>query len=636
MRIPKWITIDFETKKIEPRPKYAPEPVGVAIKLWGKKSRYFAWGHPTKNNCTKEEGHARVREAINGSDPLLFQESKFDVEVAVEHVPGCRLPEWRRIFDTKFMLFLRNPHAMSLQLKPSAEEYLGWPPEERDELKEWILKNIKGATKSTWGEFICLAPGDLVGRYACGDVDRTDGLGKHLLPYISEHEMMDAMYREMRLMPILLENEQEGIRTDLDSLVPGIERMDADILTCDNYLRKRLKKPSLNIDSDEEFADALTAAKIVAEEDWALTKTGRRSVSKKNLLPGMFRDQKVFQAYSHRNKLMTCVNTFAVPWRDQALATGGTIHTTHRQVKGGAGNDDGGGARSGRKQTTPNFQNIPKNFNKKDPNYSKPVHLDVLDLPFMRRYLLPDVGHVWGRRDYNQQELRILAHFEDGSLLASYLEDPRYDMHYLVQHGVHEIVGILMERDPIKAFNFQDIYGGGIPAFCASLGCDEATARKVKAAKRELMPDVAELEKAIKDIGKSGEAIRTWGGREYYVEPAKYVEKFKRFTSFEYKLLNYLIQGSAADCTKEALIRYHEHPKRRGRILIDVHDEINVSAPEKVFKQEMALLREVMQSVEFDVPMLSDGEFGPSWGNLQKFEEPLFDLKKWSAMRKAA
>jgi DNA polymerase I-like protein with 3'-5' exonuclease and polymerase domains len=98
---------------------------------------------------------------------------------------------------------------------------------------------------------------------------------------------------------------------------------------------------------------------------------------------------------------------------------------------------------------------------------------------------------------------------------------------------------------------------------------------------------------------------------------------------FYYKLLNYLIQGSAADDTKEVLIRYDEHPKREGRMLVAVHDEANISVLQKRMKPEMQVLREVIQSVEFDVPMLSDGETGPNWGSLVKFEEKEFDMKKW-------
>jgi DNA polymerase I-like protein with 3'-5' exonuclease and polymerase domains len=630
-KVPRWTVLDFETHAILPRPDFPPVPVGCAIKLPSeRKGKYWAWGHPTKNNCTQEEGHAQVRKAFAESECLLGQEMKFDLEVALKHVHGVKMPPWDFLHDTKYMLFLRNPHATSLGLKPSAETYLGMPPEEQDDLRDWILHNVRGAKAGNWGAYIALAPGDLVGKYAIGDVVRTDGLGKLLLPYIHEHGMMEAYDRERRLMPVLMPNEQMGIKVDVPALEVDIPRMEQDIETCDRFIRKRLKNKDLNVNSDLDFANALAAAGIIDDSSWKMTKTGRRSTSKKNLLPGMFKDPRVFQAFSHRNKLSTCVGTFAQSWLDQAHATGGTIHTSHRQVKGTGGSDGTGGARSGRKQTTPNFQNVSKNFNKKDPNYSKPTHLDVLDLPLMRRYLLPDSPkHLWCRRDFAGQELRILAHFESGSLLKSYLETPRYDMHQLVHDGVLEITGLDFDRDRIKSFNFQDIYGGGITAFCESLGCDYATAKRVKAAKTALMPDVQALREDIERHAKDGNPIKTWGGREYFVEESHYVEKHQRVMDFYYKLLNYLIQGSAADATKEALIRYDAHPKRVGRLLIDVHDEIDISVPVKAVKQEMQLLREVMYSLEFDLPMLSDGETGNSWGSLTKFEEPEFNMKKW-------
>jgi DNA polymerase I-like protein with 3'-5' exonuclease and polymerase domains len=621
---PRWSVIDFETAGIEQRPIYPPKPTGCAIKRAGTRLyKYWSWGHPTQNNCTEKEGHAAVREEFNGSNPLLFQEAKFDTDVAVEWVPGVKMPPWERIHDTKYMIFMHSPHAPSLSLKPSAERILGMPPEEQDELKAWIMKNVPGAKLSNWGAFICLAPGRLVGKYAIGDIVRTDKLGVHLWKYLEDTEQIDAYNRERHLMPILLENEQEGIRVDLPGLKNDVPLFRQSIEVADQWLRKTLKVPNLNVDSDAEFASALISSGVVPEERFTRTPTGKPSTSKKNLTPDLFNNKKVFQTFSYRNKLSTCVGTFAEPWLLTAETTKGLVHTSWRQVKADSGGNSGdGGARSGRMQSTPNFQNIPKNFNKKDQHYSHPAHLKVPELPLMRKYFLPDDNKsVWGRRDYNQQELRILAHFEDGSLLRHYLEDPRYDMHALVQNGLRDMLGREFARDRVKAFNFQDIYGGGIPAFCASLDCDIDTARAVKEAKRALMPDVDALEKDIRARGKQGMSIRTWGGREYYCEPAAYSPKFGRHMTFEYKLLNYLIQGSAADCTKEALIRYHDHPKREGRMLVAVHDEINISVPKKRFAEEMQLLREVMQSVEFDVPMLSDGEFGPNWGSLEKFKD---------------
>jgi hypothetical protein len=72
---------------------------------------------------------------------------------------------------------------------------------------------------------------------------------------------------------------------------------------------------------------------------------------------------------------------------------------------------------------------------------------------------------------------------------------------------------------------------------------------------------------------------------------------------------------------KEALVRYDAHPKRTEELIVTVYDEVNINLPksEKGAKQEMTVLRDCMQSVEVDIPMLSDGEAGPSWGKLTKF-----------------
>jgi DNA polymerase I-like protein with 3'-5' exonuclease and polymerase domains len=143
-------------------------------------------------------------------------------------------------------------------------------------------------------------------------------------------------------------------------------------------------------------------------------------------------------------------------------------------------------------------------------------------------------------------------------------------------------------------------------------------ARFIKAAQRKAIPGLAELDAGIKAAARAGDPIRTWGGRLYYTEEPKMIDG--RMRTFEYKLLNYLIQGSAADCTKEAVIRFDE-ARRESRFLVTVHDEINISAPAKAMKQEMQILREVMASVEFDAPMISDGKVGKSWGTLTKFKE---------------
>ncbi len=118
MKIPKPTCVDFETHAIQGRPDYPPAPVGMAIKKWGRKGKYYAWGYPTGNNCTRDQAVAALRAVWQ--DDLLFHHAKFDADVAEVHF-GFDLPVWNKIHDTTFLLFLDDPHAKAVGLKPAAE-----------------------------------------------------------------------------------------------------------------------------------------------------------------------------------------------------------------------------------------------------------------------------------------------------------------------------------------------------------------------------------------------------------------------------------------------------------------------------------------------------------------------------------
>jgi len=622
MKIPKPITIDFETEGIEARPKYPPIPVGFSILMpTAKKARYYAFGHGEGNNCTKEEAQAVLLEAWNSGKPLLFHNAKFDVDVAQVHM-GCGEIAWDRVHDTMFLLFLRDPHAATLSLKPAAAELLGMPAIERDAVKEWIFANkhlLPPDTKlgeKNWGAWISKAPGKLVGEYAIGDVVRTRALFDRLYEEIGERHMLPAYDRERELLPFLMENERQGIRVDIKELRKDLRNYEAASHRCDEYLRERLGVAELNIDSDPDLAAALKSSGVV--KNFAQTPGGRDSVSKANLTPEMFEDEQVAQALGYRNRLGTCMSTFIRPWLAVAEANGGKIFTNWNQVRTMGSGKDSKGARTGRMSSNPNFQNIPKSFSDKDDGYQHPEFLGVPELPNMRRYILPDQGQVLLHRDYNQQELRILAHFEDASLCAAYNEDPTLDVHTFVQTEIKRICGLDLERRAVKILNFGMIYGMGLAKLAQGIHADISEAKVVKNAQRKAIPGLAALEKLVKQVGSAGDHIVTWGGRAYFTEPPKLIGS--RLVHFEYKLLNYLIQGSAADVTKQALINYSKL-RKHGRFLSTVHDEINISVAPEHAEEEMALLRQAMESVKLDVPLLSDGKMGKNWGALKAYKE---------------
>lgn len=616
MKIPDCIIVDFETKPIGQRPKtYPPEPVGVAIQWPREAPQYYAWGHPTGNNCDEFTGRFALEQVWCSGLPVLCHHAKFDLAVAYEKMGAEHLP-WPRVHDTMFLGYLCDPHAHSLGLKELAEDLLDWPPTEQDELHDWIwshretLEATYGGrvTKKQIGAWIWAAPGALVGRYACGDLKRTGGLFEHLWPIVQSNGMGGAYDRERQLLPVLMENEEFGMRADLPGLERDIETYAQDFVTVENWLRRELRSPDLNFDADKDVGQVLLRSGIVPLENWQTTKTGQLSMSKENLLPEHFTDPRIASALGYRNRLATCLNMFMRPWQAQAAVWGGYIGTNWNQTRG----DKPGGTRTGRPSTNNhNFLNISKSFSEgRDDGYLHPEFLGVAELPLCRKYVLPDEGDEFLHRDFNQQEMRVFAHFEQGDLWQKYQDDADTNPHEFVGVEIERIAGRDIGKTKIKVLNFQGLYGGGVPALQRKLRCSYAEGKELKAFHNKALPGRVILNEEIKRIVSRGDPIRTWGGRLYFPEKPGPDGRSK-----VYKLINYEIQGSAADLTKQSLIEWHSAKHRAARFMVTVYDEINFSG---LFERDMTLLRDVMEENRLTVPMRSSGKRGPTWGDLSK------------------
>lgn len=633
-KAPPVILADFETEGIESRPNYPPKPVSLALK-WPDNKEYelMSWGHgdSTKafdNNCTEKFARGRLKAAYDSKYAIVWQNEAFDLDTAETHWE-LSIPPMEKRHDTMYLLFLDDPHATSLALKESALRLLGIKPEEQDHLKEWILENVPEAKKkpSTWGAYICRAPYRIVRPYHKGDLTRMGRIFNLLYPRIVDAGMKDAYERELRLMPILLRNAQVGMRVDMTGLERDLPAMKAGVEKADVWLRKRLGID--NIDSDRQLGQALYDKEVVT--DFKKTAKGHLSVSKKTLTLNKFNDPKVYQALQYRGQMSTSVSMFIEPWLELGTAGKGSIHPNWSQVRSPKGGDKTGGARSGRIICSrPNFLNIPKKWKRAaSAGYVHPAFLKVPELPYVRQYCLPDKNEEWGKRDFNQQELRLFGHFEEGPVMNGFLNDPSFDIHESVRAECERrlIEAALrdgFDRDTAKSCVFGRLYGQGIAGLMQLLQLldeEKPIAQIIQASINAAVPSIKELDNQLKALAKDGQPIRTFGGRLYYCEPPTYSELYGRDMTYEYKLLNYLMQGSGADVTKETIIRYDSHPKKKGRFLTSVYDEVNFSAAAKAMKQEQAVLRECMLSIETDIPMLSDGEHGKSWGNLEKFRD---------------
>ena len=203
--------LDFETEEIVNGCGHMPKPVGVAIWQPGQDPYYLAWGHPNNNNCDVEKGVSVVRETF-ATQEVVCHNVKFDLSVA-QYWIGLR--HVKRIHDTQFLAYLEDPRRKSIHLKDLADADLDMPPTEQEELRDWLMANYAPArrAKKNWGKYIAKAPGDLVGKYAVGDVVRTVKLFELYYNRIKDDAGMLSSYeREIALCPTIIKLEHKGVK----------------------------------------------------------------------------------------------------------------------------------------------------------------------------------------------------------------------------------------------------------------------------------------------------------------------------------------------------------------------------------------------------------------------------------------
>ena len=597
------VVLDFETQAIENRPAYPPEPVGVSIWTPSYKPTptYLAWGHPRENNANITNVMVTLRKILDSGRPMIFHNAKFDLAVWWEKL-GLPLPEWKRVHDTLLLLFLHDPHAPSLSLKPSAARLLAMPPDEQDAVRDWLIDNrIVRANDKAWGAHIAKAPGELVGRYANGDTLRTWELMKYLMPKITAAGMVDAYNRERRLLPDLLAAESRGIRADLPALQRATELGDIGMETVDRDISHIIRLEPELFDKREQLARHLLRGGFAS--DLPTTKTGKLSTTR-DALHDAIHDPALRALFEYRGALKTCVSTFLHPWLESATANKGRLHPSWNQTRG-----EDYGTRTGRlSSSNPNFQNIPLLFDLEVPPALPP-------LPNLRAMILPEEGELWLKADFHSQEIRMLAHFAGGALEQMYLDNPEADAHQVAADMIHEKTGLKVGRKETKIVAFSLIYGAGVATIAARLGIEPAAAQGIKDAYMDSIPGVRDFQKDINAAAREGSVV-SWGGRDLTAPFAKGGQESgeRRY----YALLNYLIQGSSADFTKEALVRLF-YWEGAGQFLSTVHDEINCSIPAEGAPRAKAIraLRDCMEGVPgLSVPMRSEMSIGFNWGEL--------------------
>jgi DNA polymerase I-like protein with 3'-5' exonuclease and polymerase domains len=529
---------------------------------------------------------------------MVFQHARFDTEVARVHM-GLPYPDDHlSVHDTLFLNFLYDVHAPSLSLKPSAQRILGIEPEEKDDLDRWLV-----AHGHKPGRDICKAPGGLVASYANGDTSRTRLLFDHLYGHADRAGMLAAYRREQLLAPILSRSEADGVRVDKEKLYRDLEQTEITFVHATERLLKAIGP--CNPDSNDELAQALLTSGHAHESDFLRTPGGQISTAKASMDQAV-KDPELRRLLEYRGQVGTLLTTFMRPWAKIA-SHNGTLHPQWNQVRG-----EDYGTRTGRlSSSNPNFQNIPTELKGVPPEGLPP-------LPFMRQYILPDEGHLLVSSDFNGQEMRITSHFAEGRAAEIYRNDPDADFHKVVAEIIKAEAGLTLPHKMVKNTGFSLLYGSGIRGLSTRLGVSEGTAENVRAAYFRALPGFLELMQAVSARGRSGGTVRTWGGRQLKAEPPKLVKG--RMMSFDYKLTNYLIQGSAADQTKEAIVTAGYSNAHR-RFLGTVHDENVFSVDPAHLATEVAEIKASMeQQSGWDVPFKAKVQVGTNWHDLRDYK----------------
>lgn len=501
-----------------------------------------------------------------------------------------------RIIDTMLAAAVVDENRFSFSLNSLGFDYL------KDIKSEQGLKNAAADFGVHPKKELWKLPAMYVGDYAEQDAALTLKLWHHLQVLLRKDEVESIFNLETEMLPILIDLTFKGIRFDREKA----ERLIKDMKKQEEQLLLNIKKEvgtSVDIWAAASIATAFDKVGIV----YPRTEAGAPSFTK-TFLEG--NTHPIARMILEARELNKTHGTFLQPYLDFSEADG-RIHPHVNQLR----SDDGGTVTGRLSMSQPNLQQVPARH-------------EVIG-PLVRSLFLPEEGELWAANDFSSQEPRLLVHYATmlglpgaDVMCRAYNKNPDTDFHLMVA----DMAGI--ERKPAKTIGLGLMYGMGKNKLAAALDLPVEEAGELIANFHDKVPFLrGTVEAVMRRIEKpsSGGAIRTLLGRKcrfplfepiawgvnkalpYEQAVAEYGPRVKRAGT--YKGLNRLIQGSAADQTKAAMIALH---KAGFRILLQVHDEIAVSVKNK--EEAEAAAEIMMNAVKLEVPSRVDVEIGNSWG----------------------
>lgn len=545
------------------------------------RSDVIPMGHP---NGPKQLRRTDVFKALEGlffgSALKIGHNVKFDVMSIAKYYDGS-IPT-SPYLDTSVMVFLLNENLMTkggYNLENLAKIYAGF------HYREKIGKN--------WWTF----PFNRVAQYALLDAKTTWMLYWKLFPRFfreGREKLHDLLGMEMRVIEVLLDMYQTGAyieQADLLALVPELEHQRHEI---EEEIYRKVGK-CFNLNSSPQKREVLFGhLKLAPPRLGTMITPGGELSTDRKVLQALARKHPVIkdmQKYADINKLLS---TYVLGYTPH-IGDDSRIRASYNQSV----------ARTGRFSCSdPNLQNIPTRSN------------DSYESNLLRKLFKAPPGKILIVGDYNQIELRVLTHqTKDPTLLRAYREG--LDLHLLTAARIYQIPEGKVTKDQRfigKTSNFNFAFEGGPMRVVEVAGITKAEAERVWENWHKAYPNVKKWGTAVKKYCWASGYVETLYGRRRRL-PEIRSSNMKDRSYAERQAVNHPIQGTAADIAKHALIKlYSELKPYDAHIIMQVHDEFVIEAPEDMGQTVLDLTKKVMESIDvLSVPLVADVHMGKTW-----------------------
>jgi DNA polymerase I-like protein with 3'-5' exonuclease and polymerase domains len=562
--------------------------VGIAVAVQDWKG-YYPIAHEGGGNMDKNMVLKWFQGVLNTDAIKIFHNAMYDV--CFIRAAGLKING--TIVDTMIAGSLVDENRFRYDLGSLGRDYVGIGKNEA------VLKE----TADLWGidhkaEMYKL-PAMYVGEYAEQDADLTLKLWQEMKKQMYHEDVEDIFKLETELFPCLVDMRFLGVRVDTQAAYELKKQLVEEEKEC---LHKIKKETSVDV----QIWAARSIEKVFQKLNLPYDLTAKTSSPSftKNFLQNHPHPlvKQIARAREINKSHTTFIDTILKHQHK------GRIHAEINQIR-----SDSGGTVTGRfSYNNPNLQQIPARNKELGPR--------------IRSLFIPEEDCTWGCFDYSQQEPRLVTHY--AALDGLYGVDEVLDSYNEGEADFHQIVSDManIPRSQAKTINLGLFYGMGKNKLQAELGVSKEDAEDLFRTYHDKVPFVKMLMESVMRRAQDKGRVRTLLGRRCRFnlwEPnqfgihkalnhedalAEHGPGIKR--AFTYKALNKLIQGSAADMTKKAMVDLY----KEGIIPhIQVHDELDISVDNNADK-----IKEIMESaVDLEVPNKVDYESGPNWGTIK-------------------